>query len=155
MPHSNAGDAFLPQRQKGHIQDNTIHWSYADVMMGHCLRRWANIIPTKTLYRIYAKTIFLYQIRIYAKSTCVHALIAMEIFHYKSPTRLVSDMDAMSFCILNLCDVCMRIAITFFCPGATWGVLLKMKSVSGGSFIRGKSVKGALFTNIIVNIILS
>ena len=29
--------------------DNTVHWSNADVMLGHCLRRWANIIPTKTL----------------------------------------------------------------------------------------------------------
>ena len=33
-----AGYAFLPRRQKGH-----------DVMIGHRLRRWANIIPTKTL----------------------------------------------------------------------------------------------------------
>ena len=30
------------------------------------------------------------------------------------------------------------------CPGATSGVLLKKKSVSGGSFIRGKSVKEEL-----------
>ena len=29
--------------------DNTIHWLNADVMIGHRLRRWANIIPTKTL----------------------------------------------------------------------------------------------------------
>ena len=29
--------------------DNTIHWPNADVMLGHRLRRWANIIPTKTL----------------------------------------------------------------------------------------------------------
>ena len=33
-------------------------------------------------FRIYAKTTFLYQIRIYVRSTCVHALIAIEIFHY-------------------------------------------------------------------------
>ena len=24
--------------------DNTIHWSNSDVMLGHRLRRWANII---------------------------------------------------------------------------------------------------------------
>ena len=30
----------------------------------------------------YAKTTFLFQIRIYAKSTCVHTLFAMEIFRY-------------------------------------------------------------------------
>ena len=52
-------------------------------------------------FRIYAKTTFLYQIRSYTKSTCVHALIAMEIFHYmrgwKSPTRMVSDMNAMYY----------------------------------------------------------
>ena len=29
--------------------DNTIHWTNTDVMLGHRLRRWANIIPTKTL----------------------------------------------------------------------------------------------------------
>ena len=29
--------------------NNTIHWPNADVMLGHRLRRWANIIPTKTL----------------------------------------------------------------------------------------------------------
>ena len=31
------------------IPDNTIHWPNADVMLGHRLRSWANIIPTKTL----------------------------------------------------------------------------------------------------------
>ena len=30
--------------------DNTIHWPNADVMLGHCLRPLANIIPIKTLY---------------------------------------------------------------------------------------------------------
>ena len=30
--------------------DNTIHWPNADVMLGHCLRRLADIIPIKTLY---------------------------------------------------------------------------------------------------------
>ena len=49
LPHSNAGDAFLPRRQKGHFPDNMIHWPYADVMLRHRLRRWADIIPTKTL----------------------------------------------------------------------------------------------------------
>ena len=27
--------------------DNTIHWPNVDVMLGHRLRRWANIIPSK------------------------------------------------------------------------------------------------------------
>ena len=40
------GDAFYPGARK---PDNTINWSNADVMLGHRLRRWANIIPTKTL----------------------------------------------------------------------------------------------------------
>ena len=38
--------------------DNTIHWPNADVMLGHCLRRLANIIPIKTLYGLI--TIFTY-----------------------------------------------------------------------------------------------
>ena len=29
--------------------DNTIDWPNADVMLGHCLRRWASIIPIKAL----------------------------------------------------------------------------------------------------------
>ena len=29
--------------------DNTLHWPDGDVMLGHRLRRWANIIPIKTL----------------------------------------------------------------------------------------------------------
>ena len=41
-----ADDAFLPRRQKGHYPDNTIHLRNADVMLGHRLRHWANIIPT-------------------------------------------------------------------------------------------------------------
>ena len=32
----------------------------------------------------HAKTTSLFQIRIYAKYTCVHALIVTEIFHYMS-----------------------------------------------------------------------
>ena len=28
--------------------DNTIHWHNVDVLLGHRLRRWANIILTKT-----------------------------------------------------------------------------------------------------------
>ena len=32
--------------------DNTMHWPKADVMLGHCLRRWANIIQIKTLYAL-------------------------------------------------------------------------------------------------------
>ena len=34
---------------KGHYQDNTIHWPNCEIMLGHRLQRWANIIPTKTL----------------------------------------------------------------------------------------------------------
>ena len=30
--------------------NNTIHWPDVDVMLGHCLRGLANIIPIKTLY---------------------------------------------------------------------------------------------------------
>ena len=48
-PHINAGDAFIPRGSEGHFSDNTMHWPNADVMMVHRLRRWANILPTKTL----------------------------------------------------------------------------------------------------------
>ena len=51
---------------------------------------------------------------------------------------MVSDMDAMFSCFLNLCDVRMRKSITCIVP-------LKWKSVSGGSFIRGKSVKKEIY----------
>ena len=34
------------------IPDNTILWPNADVMLDHRLRRWANIIPTKTLWAL-------------------------------------------------------------------------------------------------------
>ena len=44
-----AGDASASQRQRHQIV-NTIHWPIADVMLGQSLRRWAIIIPTKTLY---------------------------------------------------------------------------------------------------------
>ena len=47
---------------------------------------YRHYLPQLLLYhfRIHAKTTFLYQIRIYAKFKCVglHALIAMQIFHY-------------------------------------------------------------------------
>ena len=32
---------------KGHHPDNTIRWPDCEIMLGHRLRRWANIIPTK------------------------------------------------------------------------------------------------------------
>ena len=35
---------------KSHYPDNTIHSSNADVMMGHRLWRWANIIPILSLW---------------------------------------------------------------------------------------------------------
>ena len=34
---------------KGHYPDYTIHWVNYEIMLGHRLRCWANIIPTKTL----------------------------------------------------------------------------------------------------------
>ena len=46
--HCYAGAAFLSRRQNGHFPDNMIHWPDADVMLGHRLQRWANIISTKT-----------------------------------------------------------------------------------------------------------
>ena len=58
---------------------------------------------------------------------------------------MISDMDTMFSCFFNLCDVRMRIAITCVVPrGYFRGSSLKMKSVSGDSFIRGKSVKKEL-----------
>ena len=48
LPHSNAGDAFLPRRQKGHYPDNTIHRPNADVMMGH---RYPNQIPLSSNHK--------------------------------------------------------------------------------------------------------
>ena len=54
---------------------------------------------------------------------------------------MISAMDAMLTCIINLWDVRMRITITCIVP---MGVLLKKKSVSGGSFIREKSIKEEL-----------
>ena len=50
----------------------------------------------------------------------IHAFIAMDILYYmhgwKSPIKMVSEMDAMLSCIFNLCDVRMRIAITCIVP---------------------------------------
>ena len=34
---------------KDHYPDNTIHWPNCEIMLGHRLRRCANIIPIKTL----------------------------------------------------------------------------------------------------------
>ena len=63
---------------------------------------------------------------------------------------MVSDMGAMFSCIFNLCDVRMRIAMTCIVPlGYLRGSSLKKKSVSRGSFIRGKSVKEEL-SNIVI-----
>ena len=63
----------------------------------------------------------------------VHALIAMEIFHYmrgwKSPTRMVSDMNAMFSCISNLCEMRMHIAITCIVPR---GYLFKKEVIFWG-----------------------
>ena len=44
------GWRFPSWRQKR--TDNKIHWPNADVMLGHRLRRWANIIPTKTIWAL-------------------------------------------------------------------------------------------------------
>ena len=67
----------------------------------------------------------------------------MEIFHYmrvwKSPTRMVSDMDAMlSF---NLRCAHAQSYDLYCAQGLVQGSSLEKKLVSGGSFIRGKSVK--------------
>ena len=57
---------------------------------------------------------------------------------------MVSVMQGMLSCIFNLCDVRMPIAMTCMVPrGYLRGSSLK-KSVSGSSFIRGKSVKEEL-----------
>ena len=40
------GDNFIPRGQKGHYLDTLVQ---CEIMLGHRLRRWANIIPTKTL----------------------------------------------------------------------------------------------------------
>ena len=91
-------------------------------------------------FRIYARTIFLYQFRIYANSTCVHALLAK----WRYFITCMVEMGAMLSCIFNLCDVRMRIAITCIVHrGYPRGSSLK-KSVSGGSFIKVKSVKEEL-----------
>ena len=47
--HYYDGDAFTSRRQKSHYPDNTIYWPDADVMVGHLLWCWANIIPTLSL----------------------------------------------------------------------------------------------------------
>ena len=58
---------------------------------------------------------------------------------------MVSGMDVMFSCIFDLLDVRMRIAITCIVPsGYLRGSSLKKKSASGGSFIRGKSLKEEL-----------
>ena len=41
--------------------DNTIHWPNADVMLCHRLRRWTNIIPTKTLYHKYNREYYYFE----------------------------------------------------------------------------------------------
>ena len=54
------GDALDPRHQKGHFPDNTIHWLNADAMLRHRLRRWINIIPTKTLRALITNIIWIY-----------------------------------------------------------------------------------------------
>ena len=64
---------------------------------------------------------------------------------WKSPTRMVSDMDAMFSCIFSLCDVRMRISkyLNLYCTQRLpQGSFLKKKPVSGVSFIRGGVGKG-------------
>ena len=58
---------------------------------------------------------------------------------------MFSDMDAMFSCSFNLCDVRMRIVITCIVPRDNFrSPPQTKKSVTGGSFIRGKSVKKEL-----------
>ena len=62
---------------------------------------------------------------------------------------MASDMDEIFSCIFNLCDVRMRKAIYCSVPrGYIRGPPGKKKSVSVGSFIRGKSVKQELKTSV-------
>ena len=68
----------------------------------------------------------------------------MEIFYkmcgLKIANQKVSDMDAMTSCIFNLCDVRMRIAIPCIVPrGYLRGPPEKKKSVSGGIVLSGGS----------------
>ena len=44
-----SGTAYSLNIPAPETQDNTIHWHNAGVMLGHCLRRLANIILIKTL----------------------------------------------------------------------------------------------------------
>ena len=79
-----------------------------------------------------AKTTLFYQIRIYAKSTCVHIFLQWRYFMcgWKSPTRMFSDMDAMFYIVPG---------------GYLRGPSLKKKWILvDSSFIRGKSVKAEL-----------
>ena len=70
---------------------------------------------------------------------------------WKSPTRMVSDMDAlMVFCVFNLCDVRMRIAITCIVPRRCLRDPLKKSRFLGVVLSGGKSVKKEL--NISQNI---
>ena len=46
---------FIPAPE---TPDHMMHWPNADVMLGHPLRRWANIIPTKTLWAVNHNYIF-------------------------------------------------------------------------------------------------
>ena len=43
-----AADTFIPRGQKGHYPD----WPNYEILLGHRLRRWANITPTKTLWAL-------------------------------------------------------------------------------------------------------
>ena len=55
---------------------------------------------------------------------------------------MISDMDATFFGIFNLCDVHMRIAMTFVIPrGYLRGPPLKRSQFLGVVFIRGKSLE--------------
>ena len=45
---------------KGHYADDTIHWPNCEIMLGHHLQRWANIIPTKTLNHEYNRECFFF-----------------------------------------------------------------------------------------------
>ena len=75
--------------------------------------------------------------------TCIKIKILIAIM--QGTNSMVSDMDAMFFCIFNLCDVRITIVITCIVPRSNLsGPPEKKKSVSGGSFISVKSVKEEL-----------
>ena len=56
LPHYNMRVTLsTSRRQKSHYPDNTLPWPNTDVMLGHRLWRWANIIPALSLMALITK----------------------------------------------------------------------------------------------------